>query len=499
MKKTANKRKDIKSQEWSDTFDSINDGISIHSLDFRILRANKALGDLLGADPGELVGKQCFRLVHGTGEPIANCPMAHYKACGQSTEIVRQEPHLGNRWLQVRCDPVLGPERRLTSMIHVIRDITENKKAAEELRKANERLRKVAENLKRQREILNIIVENTEAHLAYLDTKFNFIWVNSTYARGAGYTPKELVGKNHFALFPDEENKAIFKRVRDSGQTESFFNKPFVYENQPLRGTTYWDWTLAPVKDDEDKVQALVLSLIDTTAHMKVEQLKDEFVNMISHEMRTPLTVVIGALETVISEGKNLADMEKNNLLKDAIWGAQTLSHIQENLLELARSQANRLFLNPALMSIPDMAAKLVGQVRQNSKGHRFVIDMAEDLPLTEVDGLRLERILRNLLENAVKYSPKGGEIKVCGSVKEAEITIRVSDQGIGMSPEQQARLFKPFERLVDTGEGVKGIGLGLVVCQRLVEAHHGRIWVESVPGRGSTFYFTLPVTECQE
>ena len=112
---------------------------------------------------------------------------------------------------------------------------------------------------------------------------------------------------------------------------------------------------------------------------------------------------------------------------------------------------------------------------------------------------LRLERILYNLLENAVKYSPQGGEIKVSVKPDKEQLVIGVSDQGVGISPADQAKLFAPFQRLEESRPGgARGVGLGLLVCQRLVEAHGGRIWVESEPGRGSTFFFTLPLNQQQ-
>jgi|GEM_PF-1856998 len=134
-------------QEWVNTFDSINDGISIHSLDFRIMRANRALAEMLGNVPLEtIIGQPCYRLVHGLNEPIENCPLAHYKSCGKVIEIVRQEPHLGNRWLQVRCDPVRGPDGNLVSMVHVVRDITDLKNKEETIQqKAQELARSNAE------------------------------------------------------------------------------------------------------------------------------------------------------------------------------------------------------------------------------------------------------------------------------------------------------------------------------------------------------------------
>ncbi len=114
--------------------------------------------------------------------------------------------------------------------------------------------------------ILQSIIENTEVHLAYLDTEFNFIEVNSAYARGSGFGKDELIGKNHFDLFPNATNQKIFETVRDSGQSVEFHDKPFKYANDPQRGTTYWDWTLNPVLNDQKKVVALLLSLQEVTS-----------------------------------------------------------------------------------------------------------------------------------------------------------------------------------------------------------------------------------------
>jgi signal transduction histidine kinase len=114
---------------------------------------------------------------------------------------------------------------------------------------------------------------------------------------------------------------------------------------------------------------------------------------------------------------------------------------------------------------------------------------------LIHADPIRIERIINNILDNAAKYSPKGTDIKISVQQKDGCLLIAVSDQGPGLSPENQARLFEPFQRL-PSSENIKGFGLGLIVCKRLVETHGGRIWVESEPGRGSTFFFTLPIGE---
>lgn len=126
--------------------------------------------------------------------------------------------------------------------------------------------------IEQERSILKAIAENTEAHLVYLDPDFNFIWVNSTYARACRRAPEEFIGHNHFEFYPHEENEAIFRQVRDTGEPAVYMAKPFVFPDQPERGTTYWDWTLTPVKDESGNVQGLAFSLTDVTDLKQAEE-----------------------------------------------------------------------------------------------------------------------------------------------------------------------------------------------------------------------------------
>jgi PAS domain S-box-containing protein len=133
----------------------------------------------------------------------------------------------------------------------------------------------LAEDLSTQHNILSAIMENTDTHLAYLDPDFNFVAVNSTYARGSGHTKEELLGQNHFDLFPNAENQAAFEDARRSGETIEYKAKPFVFVDQPWRGTTYWDWRLSSVKDADDELAGFAFSLIDVTQKVREQAFSD--------------------------------------------------------------------------------------------------------------------------------------------------------------------------------------------------------------------------------
>jgi PAS domain S-box-containing protein len=235
----------------------------------------------------------------------------------------------------------------------------------------------------------------------------------------------------------------------------------------------------------------------DITEHKKLDQLKDDFIGLVSHELRSPMTVITGAINTALTEEERLSPEETRQLLKDASLEAEMLSNILGNLLELSRVQADRLVLHAEAIDVKRVIQGTVEEIKRQSSAHQFVVKLPRKLPPVYADPLRLERILHNLLENAVKYSPQGGEILVSVGQQKEQLVIGVSDQGIGISPADQTKLFAPFQRLEEfRPEGARGAGLGLLVCRRLVEAHGGRIWVESEPGRGSTFFFTLPLSQ---
>jgi PAS domain S-box-containing protein len=132
-------------------------------------------------------------------------------------------------------------------------------------------IEELATVLQSERNILQIIMENTRTHLAYLDPDFNFVAVNLTYAQGSGYSREALIGRNHFALFPDAENQVIFEQVRDTGKPVEFHAKPFEFPVRPELGTTYWDWTLVPVKGVDGQTNGLVLSLTDVTGQIRAQ------------------------------------------------------------------------------------------------------------------------------------------------------------------------------------------------------------------------------------
>jgi two-component system, chemotaxis family, CheB/CheR fusion protein len=228
----------------------------------------------------------------------------------------------------------------------------------------------------------------------------------------------------------------------------------------------------------------------DITEQKQEMNIKDEFIGMVSHELRTPLTVIIGALNTALDERASKEQVIE--LVQEAGSSAESLANILNNMLELSRFQAGRMTLEKNAVKIADISGKAVDRIRRKYDTHKITMDMPEGIPERPVDAIRIELVLYNLLENAVKYSPVGSEVRIFCRLEKDDLVVGVSDSGIGISQDDQKKIFEPFGRL--EGSGAKGIGLGLVVCKHLVEAHRGCISVESQKGKGSTFRFSIPL-----
>ncbi|HTY81712.1 MAG TPA: PAS domain-containing sensor histidine kinase [Dehalococcoidales bacterium] len=235
-----------------------------------------------------------------------------------------------------------------------------------------------------------------------------------------------------------------------------------------------------------------VVTLTDVTDLKKAEQIKDDFIGMVSHEIRTPLTILIGALATAQMDG--ISEEEARSMLQDAMEGAEMLDQIVGNLIELSRYQSDRLTLQMELIDFSGFLRSIINKEKRIVGKHRLTVELPDVLPPVHADKVRLELIVTNLLSNASKYSPDDTEIRMSIREDGHNLLVNISDQGIGISTEQQATIFQPFVRLENKAMQAKGLGLGLLVCRRLVEAHGGKIWVDSARDKGSSFSFTLPL-----
>ena len=227
----------------------------------------------------------------------------------------------------------------------------------------------------------------------------------------------------------------------------------------------------------------------------EANRLKAELISTLAHEMRTPLTSIKGYSTALLMEEGAFSPETQREFLEIIDEECDTLQNLIHDILESSIIDAGLLKLEMQPVLLPRLIQGVVDDMARRAVGCRFVVDLPDRLPVVEADSERITQVLRNLLDNAVKYSPGGGLIIVRAELWPGEVVISVADQGVGIAPQHLHQLFEKFFR-AKTGliRHVVGSGLGLPISHAIVESHGGRIWAESVIGQGSTFYFTLPV-----
>lgn len=252
--------------------------------------------------------------------------------------------------------------------------------------------------------------------------------------------------------------------------------------------------SVAPLRDADGRISGVVAVIHDITALKEAERLKDEFISVVSHELRTPLANIKGHTATLLREGVTWCPATQREFLQVIDEECDKLTDLIENLLEMSALRAGMLRIRPEPTLVHRIAGRVVARWSARAPDHRFEMAFPVGFPPALADPWRIEQVLRNLVENAVKYSPPGRSVSVGGRSSETDVVVWVRDEGIGIPVEQQERIFERFHQ-VDSAltRSKPGTGLGLAICQGIVAAHGGRIWVESMVGRGSTFFFSLP------
>jgi PAS domain S-box-containing protein len=239
-----------------------------------------------------------------------------------------------------------------------------------------------------------------------------------------------------------------------------------------------------------------IANVRDVTEQKIEEEMQNTFISVISHELKTPVSIIKGYAETLARED---AEWDRTTLqegLGVIVEEADRLAKQIGGLLEVSRLQAGGMRLDLTDWSLPPLAKQVIERfAAQTDERYSFELRFPDDFPTVHADYERTRGVLENLISNAVKYSPDGGVIRIMGRVDGDHAIVSVSDQGIGIAPEEQRKLFRRFYRVDNRlRRETQGAGLGLFLARAIVEAQGGRIWVESQPGRGARFSFTLPL-----
>ncbi|MHB1340585.1 MAG: response regulator [Coriobacteriia bacterium] len=252
-----------------------------------------------------------------------------------------------------------------------------------------------------------------------------------------------------------------------------------------------------PVLDEQGGYLGYVATLHDVTAEREMGQMKNEFVSTVSHELRTPLTSIKGYIDLILEGEAGEINEIQRDFLSIVKENSDRLVQLINDMLDISRIESGRIHLKVQPLDLADMAAGVADTFAAvgDQSGHRIVVKIPEDLPRVAGDRDRVGQVLLNFVSNAIKYSPAGGVVTIRAKQDGDMVTVAIADQGIGIDKPDQKKLFTKFYR-VDSSltREIGGTGLGLSICKSIIELLGGRVGVRSTAGKGSTFWFSLPV-----
>jgi PAS domain S-box-containing protein len=284
-----------------------------------------------------------------------------------------------------------------------------------------------------------------------------------------------------------------FSRVLSSGGPLT----EHVFEMVAPDGHHVWlSGAYASVPDAAGGIRHAIGSLRDVTRAKEIEQLQQDLVSIASHEIRSPLAAIKGFAATLLVRSDRMTPENRHQFLDGIDQQADRLTTLVDDLLEVQTIDSRRLRIDRSQVDLEALIREVVDHFRSKWGERLISIDASPGLPLVQADRSKMDEVLVNLIDNAVKYSPDGGDIRIgLAPAGPGVVEISVADEGIGIPPEEASRLFRKFHR-ISTPEtaDIGGTGLGLYIVKSLVEAHGGRIHLRSLPGVGSTFTVSLPV-----
>lgn len=378
------------------------------------------------------------------------------------------------RWIKVQ-GTVYFDEGKVTRFIGTAFDITGLKDAEEKTAK-----------------LAAIIASTDDAIISKTFESIITSW-NASAERMFGYSADEMIGESIYKLIPQdrlEEEPLILARLRSGERVQHFETKRLTKDGRLIDVSV----TVSPVKDSDGKIIGLSKIARDITERKLDENRKNDFIGMVSHELKTPLTSLSAILQVAKAKLNKTDDAFLSGAMQKANHQVKRMSTMINGFLNISRLESGKIQIDKRLFNIEALIHEVVDEMKVTATTH--TINAVEcDAVEVNADQEKIQSVISNLISNAVKYSPNGTVIYIACKNTGKEAIVSVRDEGIGIQPTDAEKIFDRYYR-VENGntQHISGFGIGLYLSAEIIERHGGRIWVESESGKGSTFYFSLPL-----
>jgi NtrC-family two-component system sensor histidine kinase KinB len=341
------------------------------------------------------------------------------------------------------------------------------------------------------------IIRSIDDGIILVDAEFKVTGMNPMARRILNIQPDEPQNRHFLEVVKSEQLFHYIQQSMESGKPPSIEEKENVFTVDRNETRYHYQFSITPVRGKKGILIGVVLLLRDVTRLAEMDRLKSEFIMTASHELRTPLTSIGMSIDLLLESAIKKLNEKEQQLLSAAHEDLQRLKVFVNNLLDLSRIEAGKMEMEfssiPVLMLFEKVAAVLKTQADEKAVSLSF--NTPDGLPNVKADANKITWVLSNLISNALRYTSSRGHIQLSAESFGPYVQISVSDDGVGIPYEYQSKIFDKFVQ-VKSDKALGGSGLGLAICKEIVHAHGGTIWVDSVPGTGSMFTFTLQMGE---
>lgn len=355
----------------------------------------------------------------------------------------------------------------------------------------------LVKQLNEEKHRMDGLVDAVADGILILDHAFKISRCNPPFAHLVQQKTEEIIGQEHGRIirWANPPDGITLEKASEGGwpltpgatlYVEGDLMRADPYPPVPV-GITY-----APLFNEEQQLINVIASIRDITRFREADNIKSTFISIISHELRTPVALIKGYVSTLRREDAEWDRQVVDNSLEVIEDEADHLTSLIEDLLDASRLQSGGVSIERADINLPEMVQQLAERFSKQTDHHHITINFPPDFPVLLADEDRIRQVLSNLITNSIKYAPEG-EIKITGMVRPEQVIISVSDDGPGIEPNDLPHVFDRFYRSQDAVRTTKGAGLGLYLARTIIEAHGGRIWVESKSQRGAEICFSLP------
>jgi len=482
--------------------ESAANGIVITDHQGTIQWVNPAYSQLTGSSAAEAIGQKAWYL-----KPLPDGSLPHPAIWKTVSAGQVWHGELANRSKDGSCyieemtiTPVVDATGVISHCVAIKQDVTARKQAEEQLLETVRQLEEQYRVAETARSEARAIFDATSEAMVLLSPEGEFLALNRSFEEFFAFKAEELLGQQFFKRFADVER--IFA---DTSPFRTGLAASAEDPERVLHAELQQVWPVQrelqlyspPVRNAEGEFVGRLYAFRDVTRDREIDRMKSEFVSLVSHELRTPLTSITGYLEMVLDGDAGELAEEQRDYLEIVKRNTDRLACLVTDLLDVSRIEAGKIELKLLPQDLPALIKTAVESMQPmcQAKQQQLAVQVAATLPPVQGDANRIIQILTNFISNACKYTPEQGSISVVARLAEGETVVEVRDTGIGLSAADQQQLFSKFFRADNsTTRQVGGTGLGLWITRSLVELHGGRIEVESSPGKGSTFRFTLPL-----